>query len=108
MKSQRARTCRSEHCPGSARATTGHYSMPFKMRIEALSCICRNGFEHHAAMNASRSAGVLAEAFEQYLGWEVPRPLARPPAGAALHHRPHRSVVLVLVRSVLGRRSPAG
>jgi len=22
-------------------------------------------------MNASRSAGVLAEAFEQYLGWEV-------------------------------------
>jgi L-fucose isomerase-like protein len=33
--------------------------------------ICRNGFEHHAAMNASRSAGVLAEAFEQYLGWSV-------------------------------------
>ena len=33
--------------------------------------ICKNGFEHHAAMNASRSAAVLAEAFETYLGWDV-------------------------------------
>ncbi len=33
--------------------------------------ICRNGFEHHAAMNASSSAWILAEAFEQYLGWGV-------------------------------------
>jgi len=33
--------------------------------------ICRRGFEHHAAMNASHSAGVLVEAFEQYLGWDV-------------------------------------
>jgi L-fucose isomerase-like protein len=33
--------------------------------------ICRNGFEHHAAMNASRSAGVLAEALTTYLGWDV-------------------------------------
>lgn len=33
--------------------------------------ICRNGFEHHAAMNGSHTAGVLEEAFEQYLGWEV-------------------------------------
>lgn len=33
--------------------------------------ICRNGFEHHAAMNASHSARILAEAFEQYLGWRV-------------------------------------
>ena len=33
--------------------------------------ICRNGFAHHAAMNASRSAAILAEAFETYLGWEV-------------------------------------
>jgi L-fucose isomerase-like protein len=35
--------------------------------------ICRNGFEHHAAMNASRSAAVLQEALEQYMGWEVHR-----------------------------------
>ncbi len=33
--------------------------------------ICRNGFEHHVAMNASECAGVLAEAFENYLGWET-------------------------------------
>ncbi len=36
-----------------------------------LRYICKNGFEHHAAMNASRSAAVLAEAFETYLGWDV-------------------------------------
>jgi L-fucose isomerase-like protein len=33
--------------------------------------ICRNGFEHHAAMSASQTASILAEAFETYLGWEV-------------------------------------
>jgi L-fucose isomerase-like protein len=33
--------------------------------------ICKNGFEHHAAMNASQSAAVLAEAFETYFGWDV-------------------------------------
>jgi L-fucose isomerase-like protein len=33
--------------------------------------ICKNGFEHHAAMNASRTAGVLNEAFGTYLGWQV-------------------------------------
>ncbi len=36
-----------------------------------MQVICRRGFEHHAAMNASRSAGVLAEAMENYLGWDV-------------------------------------
>jgi len=35
--------------------------------------ICKNGFEHHAAMNASSTAGVLHEAFSTYLGWEVHR-----------------------------------
>jgi L-fucose isomerase-like protein len=35
--------------------------------------ICRNGFEHHCAMNASHSAGILAEAFEIYFGWDVYR-----------------------------------
>ena len=35
--------------------------------------ICKNGFEHHAAMNASLSADVLAEAFDTYLGWDIYR-----------------------------------
>ena len=33
--------------------------------------ICRNGFEHHVVMNASRTAGILTEAMENYMGWEV-------------------------------------
>jgi len=33
--------------------------------------ICKNGFEHHAAMNASHSASILQESFETYFGWDV-------------------------------------
>ena len=33
--------------------------------------ICRQGFEHHVVMNASRTADILVEACQQYLGWEV-------------------------------------
>ncbi|MDO8539398.1 MAG: hypothetical protein Q7S40_03090 [Opitutaceae bacterium] len=33
--------------------------------------VCRQGFEHHVVMNSSHTAGILAEAFERYLGWEV-------------------------------------
>ncbi len=33
--------------------------------------ICRNGFEHHVVMNASKTADILKEAFENYLGWET-------------------------------------
>ncbi len=33
--------------------------------------ICKNGFEHHCAMNASLSAPILADAFETYFGWDV-------------------------------------
>ena len=36
-----------------------------------LKVICKNGFEHHAAMNTSNSAVVLAEAFETYFDWDV-------------------------------------
>lgn len=36
-----------------------------------LRYIVKNGFEHHAAMNASHSAAVLKEAFETYFGWDV-------------------------------------
>jgi L-fucose isomerase-like protein len=33
--------------------------------------VCRNGFEHHVVMNASKTAGILKEAMENYMGWEV-------------------------------------
>jgi len=33
--------------------------------------VCRNGFEHHVVMNASKSAAVLKEALGNYMGWEV-------------------------------------
>lgn len=33
--------------------------------------VCREGFEHHVVMNSSHTAGILAEAFERYLGWDV-------------------------------------
>ncbi len=33
--------------------------------------ICKNGFEHHAAMSASHCGEVLVEAMENYLGWDV-------------------------------------
>jgi len=36
-----------------------------------LKYICKNGFEHHVAMNPSHSAAALAEAFETYMGWDV-------------------------------------
>ena len=36
-----------------------------------LRYICKNGFEHHAAMNASHSADVLHEAFTTYFGWDT-------------------------------------
>lgn len=35
--------------------------------------ICKNGFEHHVAMNASHCAGILVEAFETYMNWDVYR-----------------------------------
>jgi L-fucose isomerase-like protein len=33
--------------------------------------ICKQGFEHHVVMTQSKSAGILAEAFGNYFGWEV-------------------------------------
>ncbi len=33
--------------------------------------VCKNGFEHHVVMNASKTAGILEEAVSTYLGWEV-------------------------------------
>ncbi|MBL7737986.1 MAG: L-fucose/L-arabinose isomerase family protein [Chitinophagaceae bacterium] len=36
-----------------------------------MNYVCRNGFEHHVVMNASKTAGILKEAFENYLGWDT-------------------------------------
>lgn len=36
-----------------------------------MNYVCRNGFEHHVVMNGSKTAGVLKEAFENYLVWET-------------------------------------
>lgn len=36
-----------------------------------LQYVCKNGFEHHVAMSASRSSTILAEALETYLDWEL-------------------------------------
>ena len=33
--------------------------------------VCKNGFEHHVVMNASKTAAALKEALENYMGWEV-------------------------------------
>jgi len=35
--------------------------------------ICKNGFEHHVAMNRSNTADVLEEALGKYLGWDIYR-----------------------------------
>ncbi len=33
--------------------------------------VCKNGFEHHVVMNASKTASILKESFGNYMGWEV-------------------------------------
>lgn len=38
---------------------------------DLMKFVCRNGFEHHVVMNASKTAGILKEAWENYMGWEV-------------------------------------
>jgi L-fucose isomerase-like protein len=38
---------------------------------KVLRHVCEKGFEHHVVMTQSRSAAILAEAFGNYLGWEV-------------------------------------
>jgi len=36
-----------------------------------LAYLCKNGFEHHLAINGNRVAAILEEAFGNYLGWSV-------------------------------------
>ena len=33
--------------------------------------VCAAGFEHHVAMNASQTGGILEEAFQTYLDWDM-------------------------------------
>jgi L-fucose isomerase-like protein len=40
---------------------------------ELMRYICRNGFEHHAAMTGVHCAGAVAEGLENYLGWDMMR-----------------------------------
>lgn len=40
---------------------------------QLMDYMCKNGYEHHVAMNRSFVADVLKEAFENYMGWEVYR-----------------------------------
>jgi L-fucose isomerase-like protein len=35
--------------------------------------VCRMGFEHHVAMNMSQKADAIAEALDNYMGWEIYR-----------------------------------
>ena len=51
--------------------TTGVVEIPRLQDL--LAYICRNGFEHHAAMSPALAGGVLEEALETYLGWDVYR-----------------------------------
>lgn len=40
---------------------------------DLMRAICRNGFEHHAAMTSAHCAAAVAEGMENYLGWQVLR-----------------------------------
>jgi len=48
------------------RAVVSVAGLPKLMRF-----ICRNGFEHHAAMNGAHCAAPVAEALKNYLRWDV-------------------------------------
>lgn len=53
-------------------STFGGYGVAYVERLQdLLRVICERGFEHHVAMNKSKSAKILYEAFSNYLGWDV-------------------------------------
>ncbi len=52
--------------------TFGGYGVVQIPRLQSLlRYICENGFEHHVAINLSRSSSAVEEALSKYLGWEV-------------------------------------
>lgn len=38
---------------------------------DLMKYVCKNGFEHHVVMNASKTASILEEALGNYMGWEI-------------------------------------
>lgn len=38
---------------------------------DLMQYVCKNGFEHHVVMNASKTAAILEEALGNYMGWEI-------------------------------------
>ena len=38
---------------------------------ELMRYVCNNGYEHHVVMNASKTADILYESSNNYLGWET-------------------------------------
>jgi len=52
--------------------TFGGFGVAKIPRLQALlRHICENGYEHHVAINPSRTAAVVREAFTKYLGWDA-------------------------------------
>ncbi len=79
-----SRSGRTWHCESGCQVTpessensakASWDSLPAVVEIPELQklrrYVCKNGYEHHCAMNGSNSAAILAEAFETYMGWEV-------------------------------------
>ncbi|MHC4195140.1 MAG: hypothetical protein ACYSQZ_04220 [Planctomycetota bacterium] len=40
---------------------------------QLMQYVCRMGFEHHVAANISQKAEAVAEALQNYMGWELYR-----------------------------------
>jgi len=51
----------------------GYGVMKIKNLQALLRYICRMGFEHHVAVSFAQKADAIAEALDNYLGWEVYR-----------------------------------
>jgi len=52
--------------------TFGGYGVMKVRNLQALmQYICKFGFEHHVAVNVSQKADAIAEALDNYMGWEV-------------------------------------
>jgi L-fucose isomerase-like protein len=52
--------------------TFGGYGVLKVANLQVLmQYVCRMGFEHHVAVNISQKADAIAEALDNYLGWEV-------------------------------------
>jgi L-fucose isomerase-like protein len=52
--------------------TFGGYGVAHVKNLQQLlHYACKNGFEHHVAVNPSQTAAAVSEAFTNYLGWDV-------------------------------------